>query len=460
MRDLTAYIFILLIIALGACALTAKRSRKAIGTSVAFLTGSLLLPVIGNLIIISSSTPTLPTIGYYIYFLGMDFTIISLLRFTFDYCSLKWPNKGLKLFVYGLFGVDFLQYVFNPFLKQAFDTEAIMAYGYPYYRLVPHLGQTFHRVLDYGILAAVIIIFFVKTVKCPRIDAERYFVILVTLILTSLWQTFFIFSRTPVDRSMTGMGCFGILIFYLALFYRPLRLLDQMLANSASDMPEALYFFDASGQCIWANAPGIKLADIDEKYPDQANEKLVAIFGHYEKPESSWTAKHVIGSGNDAKYYVLEKREVRDNRDRVTGSFLSIRDNTAEQLHFQQELYNTTHDNLTGLYTKEYLYYKIRELILNNPSEEYMIIFVDVKNFKIVNDVFGTAFGDYAIQRIAEWIQNRLCENGVCGRLAGDTFGVCLPVRFFDELRIEKSLADFEVTKDTLFHHVLIHLGV
>ena len=56
MRDITAYIFILLIIALGACALTAKRSRKAIGTSVAFLTGSLLLPVIGKKLFDPSDT--------------------------------------------------------------------------------------------------------------------------------------------------------------------------------------------------------------------------------------------------------------------------------------------------------------------------------------------------------------------------------------------------------------------
>ena len=460
MRIAFTIIFMLLSVALGACCHLAKKSPKAIGTSVAILIGSLILPVIGNMLIISSGAELISTIGYYLYFLGMDCVIFSLLRFTFDYCHLSWPSTGLKFLVYGILFADVLQYAFNPFFGQAFGVELIEAYGSPYYRLVPHLGQTFHRVIDYGILAAAILIFIVKTVRASRIDSERYSVILIALCLLTIWQTFYIFSRTPVDRSMTGMGCIGLLIFYLSLYYRPMKLLDQMLASIASDMPEALYFFDASGQCIWANAPGKALAGIDDKSLEQTKEKLSALFGRYEKEGDDWSSRRIIGSDEDAKYYVLEKHAISDPKGRMAGSFLSIRDNTEEQKRFQQELYNTTHDSLTGLYTKEFLYQKIREFLLCNPDVPYVIVFVDVKNFKIVNDVFGTAFGDYAIQCIANWIETGLSVNGVCGRLAGDTFGVCLPAAEFDPHQIEQTLASFEVQKDHLSHHVLIHLGV
>ena len=71
---------------------------------------------------------------------------------------------------------------------------------------------------------------------------ERYFVILVTLVLTGGWQSYYIFSRTPVEKSMAGYGIFGLLIFYFALYYRPLSLLDRLLANMASDMPDAIFF--------------------------------------------------------------------------------------------------------------------------------------------------------------------------------------------------------------------------
>lgn len=460
MRTTFALIFMILIVALGVCVYLSRRSRKAIGTSVALLMGSLIMPVIGNLIIIASGSELFPTIGYYIYFLGMDFVVFALLRFTFDYCFLQWPSKKLKNLIYGLLCLDVIQYAFNPFFGHAFATEPLLVDGFPYYRLVPYWGQAFHRVLDYGILAASILIFGIKTFRSSRINSERYSVIFTSLVLLTIWQTFFIFSRTPIDRSMIGFGVIGIVVFYFAIYYRPMRLLDQMLAGIASDMSEALYFFDASGQCIWANAPALKLAGLDGRTLDQTNAKLMALFGNYDQGGIEWSSRQVIGSGEDAKYYYMEKHGVNDANGKIAGTFLSIRDNTEEQKQFQQELYNTTHDPLTGLYTKEFLYQKIRELLLMHPEKQHMVVFVDVKNFKIVNDVFGNAFGDHALQCIAEWIQRGLSENCVCGRLAGDTFGVCLPVDEFDPHRIEHSLANFEVTKDTLSHHVLIHLGV
>ena len=59
MRTTFAIIFMILIVALGVCVYLSKRSRKAIGTSVALLMGSLIMPVIGNLIIIASGSELL-----------------------------------------------------------------------------------------------------------------------------------------------------------------------------------------------------------------------------------------------------------------------------------------------------------------------------------------------------------------------------------------------------------------
>ena len=68
MRIAFSVIFILLIAALGVCRVKARRSRKAIGPSVALLDAALIPPLIGNLIIIVSTGKTLSTIGCYINF--------------------------------------------------------------------------------------------------------------------------------------------------------------------------------------------------------------------------------------------------------------------------------------------------------------------------------------------------------------------------------------------------------
>ena len=65
MRVAFAGIFILLCFGLTYCNIKAHRSPKAIGKSVARLVAALVPPVIGNLIIISSTDQTLSTIGCY-----------------------------------------------------------------------------------------------------------------------------------------------------------------------------------------------------------------------------------------------------------------------------------------------------------------------------------------------------------------------------------------------------------
>lgn len=458
MRNQFALVFLILIAALGVCAVAARRSHKAIGHAVWLLLISLLPPVVGNLIIIASGNRTTALIGCYTYFVGMDFVMYALLAFTIKYCFLRWP-KGLRAFIYALLALDAAQLLANPFFHHAFGIETLQLDGFAYHRMVPLLGQRIHRIVDYGILAAVLVVFVVKLVRSPRIHSERYSVILATMLATTAWESYYIFSRVPVDRSMIGFGVFGLLVYYFALHYRPMRLLDRLLAGIASQSPEALFFFDGNGRCIWANPQGEALTGVDERDYEPAATRLVKLFG-VPDPSSDWSVRRVTGQGDDARYYTIEKHTLADARDKAAGSFLSVRDNTEEQMALKRERYIARHDVLTGIYTRTYLYERIAERLGVDREPRYLIVFVDVKDFKIVNDIFGSAFGDYALKRIAEWVSENLSENCLYGRLAGDTFGVCLPAEEFNPARIEDKLSRFVVREGSIEHHILIHLGV
>jgi EAL domain-containing protein (putative c-di-GMP-specific phosphodiesterase class I) len=60
----------------------------------------------------------------------------------------------------------------------------------------------------------------------------------------------------------------------------------------------------------------------------------------------------------------------------------------------------------------------------------------------------------------ADWIKQNLSENSICGRLGGDTFGICMPAEEFDQAAAEKMLTDFVVNDGKTEHRLLIHLGV
>ena len=460
MRNAYSLVFLLMAVTLAVCAGLAWRSRKAIGKPVAAVVASLIPPVIGNMIIISSGDRAISTLGCYVYFIGMDIVMLALTHFTLEYCGLTRLKTHYLNVVRAVMAVDSVQLLLNPLLGHAFGTEAITVDGFPYYRLIPYMGQAFHRIVDYAVIATVMLIFLYKLIRTPRIYAERYGIILIAMVAGLVWESYYIFSRTPIDRSMAGFVIFGLLAFYFSIYYRPVRLLDRMLANIASGMSEAMFFMDAGGHCVWANQPGCALMDIRDADFDPAVAHLQDRFDINLAGQDEWTVQRETVTDGALCHYVLQKRTVEDDAGRIVGAFLSVRDDTREHQELQHEKYNASHDRLTGLYNREYLYERARKMIDSHPDARCLIAFIDVKDFKLVNDIFGTEFGDYALRVIGKWIADIMPEDSVYGRLGGDTFGACLSEAAFDSEAIEASLSRFVVKKGAMEHNILIHVGV
>ena len=458
MRYVMAAIIALLVVALAFCAHFAHRSRKAIAPGVAALINALLLPVIGNLVIILSSGRMLSLIGYLTYFAGMNAVVYALLAFTFDYCRFPKPKTGLKKTVLGLLIFDAAQLLCNQIFHHAFDIAAVEVNGADYYKLVPYLGQSFHRVLCYGIFMISVAIFFWKMVTAPRLYFERYAVIFFSMTTIGLWETFYIFSSSPIDMSMVGFGFFGLLVYYFAIYYRPVRLLDRMLARVASQMFQGVFFFDAVGRCVWVNGAGCETFHIDRDNFESAAARLADMFGELRGEE--WVRHVVIQADGEKKYYLLEKHSIQDSRGKTAGAFLSILDETEQQRALEKERYNATHDPLTGLYSRDYLYERTREAIDAHPDMTFMICFVDISDFKLVNDIFGRDFGDYALQCTADSLRKNMRPGCLYGRLSGDTFGMCIPKESFNEEIAEKALDNFIVRQEDREYHLIMHQGV
>ena len=448
----------LLVVALAVCAMLSRKSKRTMAPSVAKLIGALVMPVTGNLVIILSGDRTLSILGYFTYFLGMNLVMFTMLGFTFRYCHMPRPSQGMKWLAYGLLIADAAQLLCNPIFHHAFDTEAIQVAGAAYYRLIPYAGQTFHRVVCYGIFLAIVGIFFWKMVTAPRLYLERYAVIFLSMVVVGIWETFYIFSRSPIDRSMIGFGCFGLLVYYFAVYYKPVRLLDRMLANVASQMLQGVFFFDAGGRCVWVNRAGRETFHIDRDNFEPSAELLTEIFGDISGEE--WVRHDAIMDGSERKYYQLEKHSIQDSRGRTAGAFLSIMDETERHLAAEKDRYDATHDSLTGLYSREYLYERIRKTVDANPDRTYMICFLDINDFKMVNDVFGREFGDYALKCVADSLRRDLGPECLYGRLSGDTFGMCIPKENFAPEIAVAALSRFTISRDGAEFHLIIHQGV
>lgn len=460
MRTALSVVFGILILALLVCMELARRSKKPIGKHVAFVLAGLAIPVLGNMIIILSTEKLLSLVGYYIYFLGMDAAAYSIWRFTFAYGNLNKPKKPVSILIAVLFGLDLLQYILNPFLNFTFIVDKIMVDGYAYVRLIPLAGQTYHRIVCYGLFLATIIIFIVKIVKVSRVYKAKYTVIFFSMMVVVAVETYYIFSRQPLDISMIGFAIFGYLVYFFAIHYRSTKILDMLLASMASDMPDALFFFDNNGKCIWTNEPGRKLIGINNNDYDTVKDNLLFLFDDIDLEDSGWSKRVTLGDGDDTQYMYLAMRSAVDEQNKITGSYLSVRDITDEQNELRREMYNATHDSLTGLYTAEYLYEKIDQRLNTDRKTTYMVAFFEVANFKMINDVFGREFGKLVLTQIAQALKKYSSANTIYGRLSTDSFGMLMVKELFNEERIEKVLENFVVKDDSMEHHIVVHLGI
>lgn len=90
---------------------------------------------------------------------------------------------------------------------------------------------------------------------------------------------------------------------------------------------------------------------------------------------------------------------------------------------------NIQSDALTGLYTKEMFFREARQLLRDNPAKRYDIICADIDNFKLVNELYGTAAGDAVLKCLADDIKESMEGHGICGRIGADVFAGLVPHR-------------------------------
>ncbi len=84
--------------------------------------------------------------------------------------------------------------------------------------------------------------------------------------------------------------------------------------------------------------------------------------------------------------------------------------------------YLAYHDQLTGLENRFALNERLNSLIHENSEEKYALLYIDIDNFKYVNDTMGHRFGDLLLVKISERLIGHCIDNSTVYRLGGDEF--------------------------------------
>ena len=195
------------------------------------------------------------------------------------------------------------------------------------------------------------------------------------------------------------------------------------------DSEGQLRYLNNAGRIMlgWGDAEDITSKTIVDCYPEWAAQQLLAETFSSARRNGVWHGESAILGHGGKEIPVSQVVVTHAGDDTHLKFFSTIARDISERKKFEAELQvQATHDALTGLPNRILLQdYLEREL---SRAERYhsmvAVLFLDVDNFKRINDSLGHAAGDALLCGVAQRLSNYLRPNDLLARYGGDEFTI------------------------------------
>jgi diguanylate cyclase (GGDEF)-like protein/PAS domain S-box-containing protein len=157
---------------------------------------------------------------------------------------------------------------------------------------------------------------------------------------------------------------------------------------------------------------------------------------------------------------------IRDSGEDITGVVVVFHD-VSELRSLSKMTYQATHDSLTGLINRREFERRVSQALENarNSDGRYVLCYLDLDNFKVVNDTSGHIAGDELLKMLKTRFLSVTRESDSLARLGGDEFGVLLAgcsidwaVEVAEKIRI--MVEDFRFVWDNKAFRIGVSIGV
>ncbi len=184
----------------------------------------------------------------------------------------------------------------------------------------------------------------------------------------------------------------------------------------------------------WSNdiAIGMPTTDvfyiIEEKTQKRALDPIKKVL---ETEASAGLAEHTILIQRYSGAYIPiedSAAPIRGKDGDIIGVVLVFRDVSQTRKMAAEMTYQATHDSLTGLINRREFERRV-ELSLQTGKlqlNEHSLLYLDLDQFKIVNDTCGHVAGDELLRQLSSLLLTKLRQSDTLARLGGDEFGVLL----------------------------------
>jgi diguanylate cyclase (GGDEF)-like protein/PAS domain S-box-containing protein len=165
-------------------------------------------------------------------------------------------------------------------------------------------------------------------------------------------------------------------------------------------------------------------------HPDDRETVHHALIAHLRQASERFESVFRLRHSDGRWIWVLARAKVmrRDSIGRPLRLLATTLD-ISEQKRLEKQLaHQATHDSLTDLPNRLFFHERVgHALELNRRSRRASaVLFLDIDNFKQVNDTFGHPAGDTLLREVARRVETCVRRTDTCARLGGDEFGILL----------------------------------
>jgi diguanylate cyclase (GGDEF)-like protein/PAS domain S-box-containing protein len=139
---------------------------------------------------------------------------------------------------------------------------------------------------------------------------------------------------------------------------------------------------------------------------------------------------HSLLISRDGREYAIQDSvaPIHGRRGNLLGSVIVFRDVTEARRATRELVHHAIHDPLTGLVNRREFEQRLKHAITGSKSRgaQHALCYIDLDQFKIVNDTVGHVAGDELLRQITNLLLDNIRDRDTLARLGGDEFGLLL----------------------------------
>nr|WP_300090263.1 EAL domain-containing protein [Sedimentibacter sp.] len=319
--------------------------------------------------------------------------------------------------------------------------------------------EAFNVVIKYGIFGVLWIFLSDKFLDIFASNIEVYKIVQIYkgwlfVLITMIMFFILIAERTKriknaTDRALKAYEDLKASYEEQHVLEKELSYQKDLIQNIIEEAPVIIVIWDEDGKILKTNSFCSKTFGYDEE--ELSGKVWLDFFAvSHNKQKVNNIFQEILQNGGLREYEINFAEKTGKKLDMLWSNkaiktdggkkvIVSIGMDITERKKYEENIkYLAYHDSLTGLPNRDKFAHEIECLIGSGNMDKFAVIFIDIDNFKYVNDTMGHTIGDELLKYISGRLTSCISPPDMAARLGGDEFGILLKSFGTEERLVEK----------------------